>query len=91
MNHRTASTRAAGEIRWTDDAGKKHYAWYYHAEPQSWGALHGFPFEVALSHEETRFARILATVAYIATDEDAEGNPVSEKWAIQRTEYSDER
>ena len=32
---------------------------------------------------ETRPARVLKTVAYVVVDEDAEGNPVVEKWAIK--------
>jgi hypothetical protein len=30
-----------------------------------------------------RYARVLKTVAYVVVDEDAEGNPVVEKWDIK--------
>ena len=38
-------------------------------------ALSGWPF---------RFARVLRTVAYIATDEAEDGSPVWERWGIRR-------
>lgn len=31
-----------------------------------------------------RYARVLKTVAYIAVDEDAYGQPIVEKWSIKR-------
>jgi hypothetical protein len=32
---------------------------------------------------QTRLAKVLKTVAYVVVDEDAEGNPVVEKWAVR--------
>lgn len=40
-------------------------------------------FVGAYGAEETRAARVLKTVAYIVVDEDADGEPVVEKWAIK--------
>lgn len=33
---------------------------------------------------ETRLAKVLKTVAYVVVDEDADGQPVVEKWAIKQ-------
>ncbi len=33
-------------------------------------------------HNESRYARVLKTVAYIVVDEDEAGEPVVEKWAV---------
>ena len=39
--------------------------------------------------EESRAARVLKTIAYVVVDEDAEGNPVVEKWSTKNwVEYS---
>lgn len=35
-------------------------------------------------HQEARLAKVLKTVAYVVVDEDADGQPVIEKWAIRR-------
>ena len=44
-----------------------------------------FPFLVSVGPlgEQERYARILKTRAYISVDEDAEGNPVVERWVIR--------
>lgn len=42
-----------------------------------------FPHIIYVGVGETRFARVLKTVAYVVTDEDADGTPVVEKWAIK--------
>lgn len=34
-------------------------------------------------HGGTRYARVMKTVAYVVVDEDADGQPVIEKWAIK--------
>lgn len=39
--------------------------------------------------EETRLAKVLKTVAYVVTDEDANGNPVIEKWQIKHHKIYD--
>ena len=33
---------------------------------------------------ETRYAKVLKTVAYVVIDEDAEGKPVLERWPLAR-------
>lgn len=39
--------------------------------------------------DETRVARVLKTVAYVVTDEAADGSPVVEKWSIKaHAEYA---
>lgn len=42
------------------------------------------PHYVYVGDGEPRMALVLKTVAYIAVDEDARGNPVLEKWKIKR-------
>ncbi len=44
----------------------------------------GFGELVWLDNEQSRYARILKTVAYVVVDENADGTPVVEKWAIKR-------
>lgn len=39
--------------------------------------------ELAMSDGSVRFAKLLKTVAYVATDEDNEGKAVIEKWPIK--------
>jgi len=45
--------------------------------------LPGCEFEVWMSDGSTRTARILKTVAYVAIDEDENGQPVFEKWPLR--------
>ena len=42
-----------------------------------------FPHRICVL-DGTRCARVLKTVAYIVTDEAADGSPVVEKWAIKQ-------
>ena len=44
-----------------------------------------FPHEVYVGSTtgQTRYANVKKTVAYIVVDEDAFGNPVTEKWQIK--------
>lgn len=44
----------------------------------------GFGELVWLADEQSRYARILKTVAYVVVDEDVNGAPVVEKWNIKR-------
>jgi hypothetical protein len=60
----------------------------YRPTTNPWALAHGLEFEIAVGPDyhtlQTRFAKILKTVAYIAVDEDAEGKPVLEKWDIKK-------
>ena len=38
---------------------------------------------IVYMNESYRFARVLKTVAWVCTDEDADGQPVYEKWQIK--------
>jgi hypothetical protein len=44
-----------------------------------------YPHRIAVgpNGDETRVGKVLKTVAYIVIDEDADGNPVVEKWTIK--------
>ena len=56
--------------------------------PGPW-SLEALPHYVYVGNGEERMARVLKTVAYVAVDEDADGNPVIEKWSIkQHREYA---
>lgn len=43
----------------------------------------GLPHEIDVL-DGTRFAKVMKTVAYVAVDEDADGNPVLEKWDLKK-------
>ena len=49
----------------------------------NWGSLHGLTHKVDVLDGQ-RYAKVLKTVAYIAVDEDPNGQPVLEKWEISR-------
>ncbi len=61
----------------------------YRISEDSWGKSHGLPHEVCVSSKDPtgkqnwRAANVKGTVCIIALDEDAEGKPVLEKWAIR--------
>ena len=75
-------SKSVGEFK-EKEFGK--YFEYRMAEPESWGATFGFPFQVAVGPlGETRYAKIFKTVAYIVVDQDDNGAPVIEKWQIKR-------
>jgi hypothetical protein len=50
------------------------------------GKIHSFPQEVYVGPEgkETRYARVLKTVAYVVVDETDDGKLVVEKWPIKK-------
>jgi hypothetical protein len=50
------------------------------------------PFEIFVGpHAETRFGNVLKTVAHVVVDEDANGEPVVEKWDIKTIWAREER
>ncbi len=54
------------------------------AEPDSWGAIASFPYCIAVGClGETRYAKVLKTVAYVVVDQDSNGDPIVEKWSIK--------
>lgn len=57
----------------------------YRLSTDAWGLKHGLPHEIfVLDGKQTRAGLIKGTVAYISTDEDAEGKPVLQKWKIKQ-------
>jgi hypothetical protein len=57
----------------------------YRLSTDPWGKKHGLPHEIfVLDGKQTRAGLIKGTVAYISTDEDAEGKPVLQKWKIKQ-------
>ena len=57
----------------------------YRLSTDAWGLKHGLPHEIfVLDGKQTRACLIKGTVAYISTDEDAEGKPVLQKWKIKQ-------
>ena len=80
--------KTLGMIVWRDESGRKHWAEYAAAEAGSWGHSHGLPHIVRLEISgQDRAANVLKTVLHIATDEDAAGKPVIEKWAVENRCY----
>lgn len=54
----------------------------YRKTDNLWAIEQGFMHEVDVL-DGVRFARVLKTVAYVCTDEDADGKAVFEKWNIK--------
>ena len=44
----------------------------------------GYEHRVHIGHNQTRYAKVLKTVAYIVVDESEDGKPVLEKWKLKR-------
>jgi hypothetical protein len=50
-----------------------------------WAEQFEMPYEVFIGPSgETRFARILKTVAYVCVDESADGSPILQRWPIKK-------
>lgn len=65
---------------------REYKNWFEYRETDNWWAQQqGLKYEVAvcsLAKRQVRYANVLKTVAYIAVDEDENGNAVLEKWQI---------
>lgn len=48
-----------------------------------WALQHGFLHEIDVL-DGIRYGNVKKTVAYVCTDEDAEGKPVIDKWQIKK-------
>lgn len=59
----------------------KHFT--YRPTTNHWALVHGLTHEVDVL-DGVRFARVLKTVAHVAVDENADGNPVLEAWKIKQ-------
>jgi len=70
-----------GEFRNTETLALFEFA--LRADTADFAFAPGFPHLVFVGNGEVRFAKVLKTVAYIVIDEDANGDPVVEKWAIK--------
>jgi hypothetical protein len=55
----------------------------YRKTDNLWAIEHGYMHEVDVL-DGVRFARVLKTVAYVCTDEDAAGKPVFQIWKIKK-------
>ena len=49
-----------------------------------WLSKEEFPHLIYVGSVETRYAKVLKTVAYVVIDEDENGEPVTEKWHIKK-------
>jgi hypothetical protein len=68
-----------GEVR-----EREHGCWFtYRASAHAWGLQHGLPHEVDVL-EGTRAARVLGSVAYVATDENEDGSPKLVRWELTK-------
>jgi hypothetical protein len=52
-------------------------------EPDHFVSSKNYPHKVWVAENSWRYARVLKTVAYVITDEDADGYPVVERWFIK--------
>lgn len=87
MNFSQINMQAAGEIRWKDDFGKRHTAWFAKAV-DPWAVSQGLEYCIAFPNTRAvRFAKILKTVVHVAVDEAADGSPVFDKWNCKATFY----
>lgn len=50
----------------------------------NWLSKEKFPHLVYVGSGETRYAKVLKTVAYVVIDEDENGEPVIDKWYIKK-------
>lgn len=75
------NTKVIGEFQ------EREYKKYFQvalADPNSWGALHGFKHIISVGVlGEKRFANIKKTVATVCIDESEDGNPIVENWKIK--------
>lgn len=55
----------------------------YRKTTNLWAIEHGYMHEIDVL-DGVRFARVLKTVAYVCTDEDAAGKPVFQIWKIKK-------
>ena len=70
-----------GEFRHTETRKEFHYFESDRAERLGW---EDYPHEVFVGpDQDTRMARVLKTVAYVITDEAADGSPIVEKWPVR--------
>ena len=49
--------------------------------------FNGYEYRVYVGHNQTRYAKVLKTVAYVVVDEAADGSPIVEKWQLKRNYY----
>jgi hypothetical protein len=49
-----------------------------------WAIEQGFSHEIDVGDCQVRFARVLKTVAYVCTDEDASGKAIFQIWKIKK-------
>jgi hypothetical protein len=58
--------------------------WFtYRPNSNKWGLQHGLTVEIDVL-DGTRCAKLLKTVVYVAVDENDDGSPILEKWAIKK-------
>ena len=57
--------------------------WFsYRATTDAWALSHGLNCEIDVL-DGVRYAKVLKTVAHVATDENPDGTPVLEKWNLK--------
>jgi len=74
-----------------EKSGGKYFGYSKNDNPYGVSNVDDFPHKIWVGDvifQNFRYAKVLKTVAYVVTDEDASGNPVTEKWNIsQQREY----
>jgi hypothetical protein len=56
----------------------------YRKTDNLWAIEQGYMHEIDVGDCQVRFARVLKTVAYVCTDEDASGKAIFEIWKIKK-------
>jgi hypothetical protein len=75
-----SSTETAGNFTLIEN----RKTFFFEPTTNDWARGHGCTHDVLLRNGEVRLSmRLLKTVAYLAIDEGADGQPVWEKWLIR--------
>lgn len=84
---REIADKPTGEISWTDDTGKKHWA-HFAVHSDDWALANSLPHAIVLNNtQQVRYANIKKTVLSIAVDENNLGEAITEKWQIKAKFY----
>jgi len=75
-----AHTKLVGSF--TEKEHKKQFDYSHHDD--EWAHKHGLPHLIHFNGNEHRYGHVKGTVAYVATDENALGMPVLDRWEISK-------
>lgn len=79
---------ASGKIKWVDNSGNKHIAYFY-AHDDEWAKTNNLFWRIEFvgpGSKEYRYARVAKTRTYVCVDESSDGTPIIETW-ITKVEW----